>query len=29
MGGLLDIDTSQFRAEFTEDDFEIGVGMAE
>lgn len=26
--GLLDTDTSQF-AEFTEDDFEIGVGMVE
>jgi hypothetical protein len=29
VGGLLDTDTSQFRAKFIEDDFDIGVGMAE
>ena len=29
MGNLLDTDTSRFRVEFTEEDFEIGVGMAE
>lgn len=27
--GLSDIDTSQFKAEFTEDDFEIELGMVE